>query len=135
MSAAENKALLQGIYAALEDGDTKPFTDAMADDFAWITPGEHAWSGIWRGKEAVGRELHRPLFAQFANRYTSKVTRIIAEGDTVVVECRGRVKVKSGADYNNSYCMIFRVEDGKLKELTEYMDSALAERVLIPPKR
>lgn len=134
MSAAENKKLLQDIYAALAWGDRKPFGAAMADDFVWIVPGQSAWAGEWRGKAAVARDLTTPLFARFADRYTNTALRFIAEGDTVVVECRGKVMTKSGKRYDNVYCNIFRLTGGKLVELVEYMDTALAERVLGPPE-
>ena len=42
---------------------------------------------------------------------------------------RGEVKTKGGQDYNNSYCFVLRLEDGKLVELREYLDTALVERV------
>ena len=34
--------------------------------------------------------------------------------------------------YDNQYCMVWRIEDGKIKEIKEYCDSALVERVLGP---
>ena len=41
-------------------------------------------------------DLMRPLFAQFAGQYTNSAHRFIAEGDWVVVECRGKVNTKAG---------------------------------------
>lgn len=134
MSAETNKALLQQIFAALAWGDRRPYAAALADDFTWIVPGQHAWSGVWRGRETVARDLLAPLFAQFAGKYTNEAKSFIAEGDRVVVECQGHVKTKAGEAYNNSYCLIYRLRDGKIVELVEYLDSALAERVLTPPK-
>ena len=34
--------------------------------------------------------------------------------------------------YDNQYCLVFRIENGKIKEIREYCDSALVERVLGP---
>jgi uncharacterized protein (TIGR02246 family) len=133
MSTADNKKLMQDIMAALANGDGRPFRDAMADDFVWIFPGRSVWSGAWRGKEAVRKELMAQLFAQFDGTYVNHATRFIAEGDYVVVECQGHVTTKNGEIYDNTYCYVCRFESGKLKELTEYMDTALAERVLAPP--
>lgn len=132
MSAAENKKLMQELYAAVAWGDTKPFADAMADDFTWIVRGDSAWAGEWRGKEVVRNELFRPLYAQFEGRNTNTASRFIAEGDLVVVECQGHSTTKRGDRYDNTYCIIFRLEGGKLKEAVEYMDTALAERALTP---
>jgi ketosteroid isomerase-like protein len=73
----------------------------------------------------VLKELMAPLFANFADQYRNTAQRFIAEDDYVVVECRGEVTTKSGKPYNNTYCYVCRISDGKLKELTEYMDTQL----------
>jgi hypothetical protein len=39
---------------------------------------------------------------------------------------------KTGLRYDNEYCMVFRIENGKIKLTKEYCDSALVERVLGP---
>ena len=75
-----------------------------------------------------------PLFASFAGTYRNRASLIVAEGDVVVVECKGDVATKAGARYDNDYCYVCRFDDaGRLTRLTEYMDTALAERVLPPP--
>ena len=95
--------------------------------------GGTAWSRSWRGKQAVREQLLRPLFERFADTYTNEALRFIAEGDHVVVECRGRVMTKSGKRYDNHYCYICRLAGGRLVELTEYMDTALALDALGAP--
>ena len=133
MSAAQNKQLMQEIFSELSKGNTEPFRDAMADDFHWTIIGSTEWSGTYRGKHAVLTELMAPLFAQFAERYTNTADRLIAEGEHVVVQCRGRVTTKAGKAYNNTYCYVCRLADGKLRELTEYCDTDLIATVLAPP--
>lgn len=133
MGANANKQLMQHIMTEMAKGNRKPFADSMADDFRWIIPGTSSWSKTYDGKEAVLNDLMRPLFAQFATPYTSTAQRYIAEGDHVVVECQGRVTTKAGKAYNNTYCLVCRLAEGKLKELTEYMDTALLASVLEAP--
>jgi Ketosteroid isomerase-related protein len=133
MGARENKQLLQSAFAELAKGNGKPFLDAMAEDFCWHLMGTTAWSRSYRGKQAVMNELMRPLFGQFADQYTNSAIRIIAEDDYAVVECRGRVNTKSGKPYNNQYCYVIRFADGKMRELTEYLDTQLVAAALQPP--
>jgi ketosteroid isomerase-like protein len=130
VSAAENKQLLQNIFSELSKGNGAPFVESLADDICWTIIGSTKWSGTYRGKQAVLNELLRPLFAQFADQYTNTAHRFIAEDDYVVVECRGRVTTKSGPPYNNTYCWICRVADGKLQELIEYLDTELVTAAL-----
>ena len=133
MNASENKQLMRTIFSELAKGNGKLFSEAMADDFCWTVTGSTAWSRTYRGKQAVTDELLRPLFAQFADRYVNSASRIVAEDDIVVVECKGRVTTRSGKPYNNTYCYVCRLEGGKLKELTEYCDTALIAEALGEP--
>jgi uncharacterized protein len=130
VSAAENKQLMQNIFTELSNGDGAPFVESLADDICWTIIGSTKFSGTYRGKQAVLNELLRPLFARFADQYTNTAHRFIAEDDYVVIECRGRVTTKSGAPYNNTYCWVCRVTDGKLQELTEYLDTELVTAAL-----
>jgi uncharacterized protein len=130
VSAAENKQFMQNIFSELSKGNGKPFVESLADDICWTIIGSTKWSGTYRGKQAVLNELLRPLFDRFADQYTNTAHRFIAEDDYVVVECRGRVTTKSGAPYNNTYCWVCRVADGKLQELTEYLDTELVTAAL-----
>jgi ketosteroid isomerase-like protein len=135
MTAAQNKKLMEEIFDELSKGNSKPFGDAMADDFCWTIIGTTKWSGTYRGKESVFKELMAPLFAQFADQYKNTADCFIAEGDHVVIECRGRVTTKSGEPYNNTYCYVCRLAGGKLRELTEYLDTELVTTALEPPHR
>ena len=133
MEAERNKAIITQIFDALANGDGRPFVGAMAEDFTWIMEGSTSWSGIYRGKAAVRDKLMGPLFAQFGATYKNRAERIIAEDDNVVVLCRGDVTTKAGKPYGNSYCLVFRLRDGQLVELREFLDTALVDRALDPP--
>lgn len=130
MSATENKQILQNVFAELSKGNGKPFREIMADDFCWTITGTTKWSKTYRGKQVVLEELLQPLFAQFETQYTNTAHRFIAEDDFVVVECRGDVMTKAGVPYNNTYCYVCRLENGKLKKLTEYLDTELVAAAL-----
>jgi ketosteroid isomerase-like protein len=130
MGAAENKRLMQRICSELSKGNNAPFIESCADDFCWTVTGSTKWSGTYRGKQVVLNELVIPLFSHFADQFTYTAHRFIAEDDFVVVECSGRVTTKAGMPYNNTYCWVCRIADGKLQELTEYMDTELVTAAL-----
>ena len=129
MLADTNKQLVREAFEAMGRSDIRPLTELMRDDFAWIIEGQSRFSRSYEGKEAVRRDLLIPLFEAFATPYRFTIDEIIAEGDRVVVRGRGEVQTKAGKDYNNSYCFVLRLADGKLIELREYLDTALVERV------
>ncbi len=133
MSAAGNKQRMQQVFAELAQGNGRPFIECMAEDFSWIIIGTTPWSGTFHGKKNVQEQLLRPLFAQFATRYTNTALRMIAEEDYVVVECRGKVMTRSGKPYNNEYCYVIRFAEGKMRELVEYCNTELFVSTLPPP--
>lgn len=128
--AARNKQHLEAVFAELSTGNTRPFRDLLADDIRWTVIGTTAWSRIYVGKRTVIEELFTPLFARFADTYTSTAHRMIAEGDHVVIECRGKVTTKAGQPYHNAYCYVCTLAAGKITELVEYCDTALIAAVL-----
>ncbi|MBF6340390.1 nuclear transport factor 2 family protein [Nocardia abscessus] len=132
MTAMENKKLLADIFEQMSLGNTRALSDAMADDFRWVFPGDWSWSGAWAPKSAVLDRLLRPLMAQFTE-YRSAAELILAVDDRVVVRARAQAVTIRGETYDQIYCFLFRVTDGKLREVVEYCDTALVERVLTRP--
>src|ERR1051326_8773220 len=130
MSTVENKQMVQEIFAELAQGNSRPLVESMAENFCWTVTGSNRWSGTYQGKQAVLEQLLAVLRARIEGRIKTIAHRFIAEGDFVVVEARGNNTTKDGRPYNNSYCFVIRLADGKLQEITEYMDTELVTAVL-----
>ena len=133
MSAAENRKIVEHIFNEITQGSWAPLIESLADDFRFVVTGSSKWARSYDGKAVVLAELFAPLRAALEGRITHSVARVIAEGDFVVVESRGHNTTKQGNAYRNVYCNVLRLEDGKLKEWTEYADSALVNAVLPDP--
>jgi ketosteroid isomerase-like protein len=132
MTAAANKQLMQDLLARAAAGDRTPYVDAIADDVTMVITGQYSWSQTLRGKEALLRNLHGYLADLLAAGRRAIPLRFIAEGDHVVVECKGEMRMKTGEPYNNDYCLVYRLREGRIIEIREYCDSALTEAVLGP---
>ncbi|MGE3250710.1 MAG: nuclear transport factor 2 family protein [Hyphomonadaceae bacterium] len=122
-----NRKIVTDIMAGLAEGDNTRFAKAMRDDFTWrmmaVVP---HWNRVYTGREAVGA-FFQSVYAQYATRQKTVPHRIIADGDTVAVEAEGGVTTVRGEPYNNRYCMIFDMEGGKIREVREYLDTALSD--------
>ena len=128
----ENRQLLQRIFQEMSMGDSRPFVSALADDVTWKVMGRTQWSGTYRGKQTVLNELLRQLQSRLADRYRASADRIIAEGPYVVVQAHGQAMTTAGTPYNNEYCFIYRIENGQIKEVTEYLDTDLLKTAFSP---
>ena len=42
----------------------------------------------------------------------------------------GTATTKTGKPYNNTYCMAWRIAQGKIQEMTEYLDTELVTAAL-----
>jgi uncharacterized protein len=130
MDTAANKQLVQNIFSELAQGNSRPLVESMTDDFCWTVTGNNDWAGTYRGKQAVLDKLLARLRSRIEGRVKTIAHRFIAEGDFVVVEARGNNTTKTGVPYNNAYCFVIRLAEGRLQEITEYMDTELVSSVL-----
>jgi ketosteroid isomerase-like protein len=120
-----NKEIISRIFAETARGNGKPFVEALAEDAVWIARGGNSWAGSYRGKEAIVGDLFRNLAERLEGANTCIPVRIHADGEFVVVEAKGQNALKDGRRYDNEYCFVIRMQDGKMVEITEYLDTEL----------
>jgi ketosteroid isomerase-like protein len=129
MDTDHAKRRMQEALAGLPDGHFEPFAQAMADDLVWTVTGQTPFSRSYRGKKVVFDELLHRLAGRIDGPYRYVPERFIADGDMCVVEGRGNNLLRDGRRYDNTYCWVCRIEDGKIRELTEYLDTDLVMRL------
>ena len=127
MGAAENKQIITNMFAEISKGNGAAFLDAMADDVKYTLQGKTKFSGTLNGKQEVMAKLLGPLGAALEGGIAITPYNFIAEGDYVVMLANGKAQTKSGKPYNNSYCHVFKIIGGKVKEISEYLDTALVD--------
>jgi len=130
-----NKKLIQDIFAAAGNPDPAVrdralFVTSLSDDAKWVVTGQYSWSRTFNGKESIMNDLHGHVRSRLAERTRTLAHRFIADGDCVAVEAKGDNVTREGVRYDNDYCLVFRLQGGKIKEIREYCDSVLTERAL-----
>jgi ketosteroid isomerase-like protein len=135
MDAAANKKLMQDIFAAAGNPDAAVrdralFVASLADDATWTVTGQYSWSRTFTGKAAILNDLHGHVRSLLVDRARTIAHRFIADGDHVVIEAKGNNMTKTGMRYDNDYCLVFRLEGGRIREIREYCDSVLTEKAL-----
>jgi hypothetical protein len=129
MGATENKKLVQDVFAAWGRGDGNAFFNILAEDVRWTVIGTCPVSRTYPSRQAFLEGAAKPLSAKLAGPIQPTVLNVLAEGDNVVIQWEGRSTTKAGKPYNNSYCWVMRMENGKVKEGTAYIDTELVSEL------
>ena len=132
MGIAQNKQVVLDFYEAGARGDMDTCFALLADDVTWTNIGTTKFSGTYVGKQALAEELLGPLFSQLKAGIASRIERLTAEGDIVVAQTSGTAETTDGIPYNNTYCQVITIRDGRIAAVTEYMDTALIDSVFGP---
>ena len=129
MSSVDNRQVIQTFFDAANCGDMDSCFNQLADDVTWTNIGSTQFSGTYAGKDVLLEKLLGPLFGRLKAGLFSTVDNIIAEGEFVVVQSRGSAETKDGRPYNNTYCHVFSIRNGKIVEVMEYFDTELTSAV------
>ena len=67
----------------------------------------------------------------FSKPFALEIRRMIADGDVAVVQQRITATAKAtGRPYDNQYCWVYEVRDGRIAVLEEYADTVVAGRAM-----
>jgi hypothetical protein len=112
---------------ALSSRDFVAMKAMVTDDMTWFVPGLVArvpYAGLFSFDEIL------PALEGFLgslDTFSFTVVDTIAEGESVAVEAQSH-GVLNGVTYRNSYMMQYKLRDGRIASLKEYLDqSSVAE--------
>jgi ketosteroid isomerase-like protein len=129
MSSVKNKRRIQDAFTAWANGDGMAFFNLLADDAAWTVMGSCPISGTYVGRQRLVEDALKPQREKLAGPPNPTVLNIMAEGDTVVIQWVGKGTTKTGQPYNNSYCYVVQMENGKIIRGTAYLDTELVRSI------
>ena len=131
METEDTRRLIEDYYATLPTGDREKLASLLSEDVEWYPP-ESAPIGPFKGREAVTAELAgdapKKLFQMRTFRLT--VRRIVADGDTAVVQQAVSATTRAGTQYDNEYCWVYTCRDGRIARIVEYADTHKAAGIL-----
>lgn len=130
MTAADNKRAIEDYFAKVSAGSPE-IPGLLTDDVTWWVPQSSPLGGTYAGRDAV-----LGLMGQGTDLYDlsvpmqMEIQQMVAEGDTVCVQLVIRARTARGADYENHYHFVFRLRDGRICAVKEYVDTLYAQRML-----
>lgn len=131
MSAETNKQIVRDYFQAIGGGDLEKALGLTSEGFVFTLEGTTTYSGTYTGHaEVQGFFANIAGAIDFEKDLEIEIQDMIAEGDKVVVRSAGKMTSTSGKPYNNRYCHVFTVRDGKIQSDIEYLDTALVTEAL-----
>ncbi|WP_242128726.1 nuclear transport factor 2 family protein [Sphingobium sp. Sx8-8] len=107
----------------------------VTDDMTWFVPGRPDrinYAGLFTFDQILP---NLEGFLGGLEDFSFSVIDTVAEGDMVVVEARSQGRL-NGAIYDNCYLMKYKLRDGRILSLKEYLDhsnvAAFLEQLEIP---
>jgi ketosteroid isomerase-like protein len=134
MSTEDNRRLIERWYEALAAGDFQTIFDMHHDDVVYNMVGNTPVSGRIYGKDAccngmIAQKLLDKLVPDEV-RFAKRWKIVAAEGDRVVGLMQGGGPTRNGQSYEQTYCEIFTIRDGKIAEMHNFFDTVLVEQCL-----
>lgn len=129
--AEADKALVRGFVDALNRGDGEAIENALTEDATWFLFSTLPTSGLYEGRDAIMRDF----FAAGLSLYEPgtlhlEITGIVAGDSHVTLEWRATAKAATGRDYDNLYCLVMEMRDGRIAAVRHYPDTLTASKVL-----
>jgi ketosteroid isomerase-like protein len=122
-----NKRLVMDTWQAFWRGDIEAGVANMAEDISWFTPGANQLSGWKHGKDQIRKFRFGELDIFLELR--REVVGLYGDGGTVVMEARAEGRLRNGEPYENAGCVVWEIEDGKIRRVRQYVDTLKAAAI------
>ena len=139
MSSIEPRDVVMAFYQSYAMRDPALIAACLADDVVWVAPPGNATQvalGLGRPDQAGppdgSNNLDRAAIVDFiahdfgrlfVGDITNSFTGLHVAGDQVIAEHRMSATLANGRSYVNDYCFVYRVANGKIAAVREYMDT------------
>ncbi|XVQ14948.1 nuclear transport factor 2 family protein [Spirillospora sp. CA-255316] len=125
-----HKEVVKTYFEAMGAGDVELFASTLTEDYRAVIAGFSKMSGTMDRDEVLAFVGDVPSMTKSGISF--EIRCLTAEEDRVACESQGSSVMANGVEYNNQYIHLFRFRDGRIRQVTEYMDTQLAEKVLLP---
>ena len=130
---ATTRQVVEDYYAALRINDRARLLELLDPDCTFTPPASAPVEPL-RGGEAIARALGAKIVKEtfdLTKPFTLDVRRVVADGPVAVVQQRLQATAKAtGSAYDNQYCWVYEVRDGRIVSMEEYADTMVAAKAM-----
>ena len=123
MTTEQNKNIAAAFLNAIERQDAEGIVGLMADDGVYWIPGQANFPIAGRRNKQETREFFAGAKQILQPGFKFAVKSVTAEDDRVSVEAMGDGTSVTGKKYQTAYHFMFRIRDGKIAYVAEYIDT------------
>jgi uncharacterized protein len=132
-TAEQNKAVVRNFYQVFSTGNVADILALIRDDATyWVSGSVQGFSGV-KTKAQLAEALAGVDKLYVGGALPLAPTTLIAEGELVFAEASGRAELKNGRVYEPHSAWVFRVEDGLIVEIREFIDTKHSYEVFLAP--
>lgn len=132
-SVRENRSIVEQYFERMASGDPR-LAELLDEDVCWVAPQSSPVGHRHEGKAAVLALIGKGVGLYDTSRpMETRIEAIAAEGDRVFAEMTLRATTAHGESYHNHYVFVFRLREGRIVKIHEYLDSLYAQRLLFDP--
>jgi uncharacterized protein len=136
MDSNTTKDIVKNAWKAFATRDAAQIEAVFTEDAKWFAPPGNA-TGLALGytdfvldRATIVRFLSQELMTLFVSDVQSTPRSLVAEGATAVLENRFQARLANGRHYDNDYCFVIEVKDGRIHRMREYMDTQRGARLI-----
>lgn len=136
MTAADSKRVVLAAWETFKTRDPALIAKMFTADAEWLAPANNATAAALSGPShlvggnGIARMIGQEIWRLFASNVTVDIRGVYADGNVVIIEERMRATLRNGNDYDNDYCFVFELQDGRIHRVREYLDTAKGNRMV-----
>jgi ketosteroid isomerase-like protein len=127
---ASNKALIRATYEGASADNGQKLRETLAPDATWTEAAGFPYAGTYVGPEAILANVFQRLATEWTG-YRAEVHTYLEEDDRVAAfgVYSGTYRA-TGRAMTATFAHLYRLKDGKIVSMEQYVDSAMVQQAL-----
>jgi ketosteroid isomerase-like protein len=125
-----NLDVIRGTYEGMSEENGKHLLAALAPKATWTEAAGFPYAGTYTGPEAIFANVFHRLGTEWVG-YQAQVHTYLADGDRVAAfGVYSGTYAKTGKSMRATFAHLYRLEDGKILSMEQYVDSAMVQQAM-----
>jgi ketosteroid isomerase-like protein len=125
-----NADIIRATYEGGSADNGRILLETLAPDASWTEAAGFPYAGTYIGPDAIVANVFRRLATEW-DGYKAEVHTYVAEGDRVAAfGVYSGVYLKTGKAMKATFAHLYRLKDGKIATMEQYVDSAVVQAAI-----